>query len=206
MLQKIIAAQLRSPAGPLAKLAGWKMNSMNRDMTAATLRHLPVQPWQSILDIGFGGGLSLEMLLHSAPQGKVVGVEVSTAMLAQSRAHLWRPIQQGRLELVYGSAECLPCKDACFDHVCTVNTIYFWSDLRTGMIEIGRVLKPDGHFALGFRVREDMQKLEFTQHNFSLYSLAQIHEELNSSGFTVIQVVSEIDQHFPYHCFIARKS
>jgi arsenite methyltransferase len=178
---------------------------MNHDMTASTLSHLPVQSWQSILDIGFGGGLSLEMLLHAAPQGKVVGVEVSTAMLAQSRAHLSHSIQQGRLELRYGSAEHLPCEDACFDHVCTVNTIYFWSDLRTGMVEIGRVLKPDGHFALGFRAREDMQKLEFTQHNFSLYSLAQVHEELSASGFTVVHTVSAVDKHFPYHCFIARK-
>jgi arsenite methyltransferase len=205
MLQKLIASQLRLPAGLLAPLTGYQMNRTNHQMTVSTLERLMMRPRQSVLDIGFGGGNSLAIFLEANPLGQVVGVEASSAMLNLAKVRFFQSVQQGRLKLFCAKAENLPLQHDKFDLVFTVNTIYFWKDLWTVFMEIYRVLKSNGCVGLSFRDSEGMRSHAFAQHNFSLYSLEEVQQEMSDCGFVNIQSALEDDGFLPYYSLVAHR-
>jgi SAM-dependent methyltransferase len=53
-------------------------------------------------------------------------------------------VTAGRLRLHVGDVGRLPPADGAVDHVLTVNTVYFWSDLGAAFGEVRRVLAPGG--------------------------------------------------------------
>jgi ubiquinone/menaquinone biosynthesis C-methylase UbiE len=101
-------------------------------------------------DVGFGGGLGLQVLLDRVgPSGHVHGVELSDTMLAAARRRHGGDVEQGRLTLAKGTLERLPLDDGLVDGLITVNTVYFVDDLRAVFAEIARVLSPVGRAVIG---------------------------------------------------------
>lgn len=205
MLAKLLATQLRQPSGVLAELAGLGMNRLNQQMTAFAVEKLEVQPRHAVLDIGFGGGLSLELLAQAASEGMVVGLELSEAMVCLARRRQSRRIAAGKLELAVGSVEQIPYPDEYFDRACTVNTVYFWPDPAAGLREIFRVLKPGGLLALCFRPRQEMESLAFTQYGFQLYAPEEVARLLEDSQYATVQLAEARDEHLGYVCALIRK-
>lgn len=204
MFEKLIAAQLRTPSGVLAELTAWSMNRMNREMTQFAIRNLKIQPHHTVLDIGFGGGISLSLIAAATSDVAIAGIEISQTMLSRARTRYAQLIKQGKLELAQGSVEQIPYPNEHFDRICTVNTVYFWSNPEAGVREVFRVLKPGGLFALCFRPRADMESLKFTRTGFNLYTSEDIALLLNH--YTAVQITSARDQHLGYACAIACKN
>lgn len=128
MILRHIANQFRQPTGALGHLWGAAMNRGNARMIAGTVEALDVQPKHQVLEIGFGGGASLDLLLKLTSEGHVAGTELSEILLAQARRRFADAIHHRRLDLVFAPVEMLPFENARFDRVCTINTIYFWTD------------------------------------------------------------------------------
>jgi ubiquinone/menaquinone biosynthesis C-methylase UbiE len=165
-----------------------------------------IQPRHNILDVGFGGGITLGLMVDKACQGKVAGIEVSTTLLMRAMKAYAKPIANGQLDLQKGPIEQIPFNEARFDSVCTVNTVYFWQDPKRAVAEAYRVLKPGGRFVLSFRPPEDMRKLEFTQHGFTLYDREVLAGFLDGAGFAQLHSIAGHDAHLAYVCMIAHKS
>ncbi len=100
-------------------------------------------PWgQQVLDLATGTG-DLAMALLSAGAAGVVAVDFSAEMLMAAWTKL-EPRFDGRVYLARGDALALPFADQTFDRVTSAFLLRNLADLRQGLPEMLRVLKPGG--------------------------------------------------------------
>ena len=205
MLNRLLAKQLASPSGIPGAFVGHLMNSVNRKMNSETVAYMDVQKDDTVLDIGFGGGITLALLVKAASSGLVVGMEKSKISIKQASRTYKALIQKKQMKLIEGSVESIPFEDKYFDKICTVNTIYFWENVKAGLAEINRVLKPDGAFVLSFRPAKEMKKLPFTRYGFSLFEQDSIAKLLENAGFKDSEMIEQHDGHLEFVCSISHK-
>ncbi|HSC45739.1 MAG TPA: methyltransferase domain-containing protein [Candidatus Acidoferrum sp.] len=136
--------QVRKPSRWVGRPFLWMMNLSHSPLTNWGLKHVKVEPGFHILDVGCGGGRTIEKLAALAPQGKIYGVDYAKGSVAASRARNRKLIESGRVAVEEGSVSSLPFPDNSFDLVTAIETQYYWPDLLHDMREILRVLKPDG--------------------------------------------------------------
>jgi ubiquinone/menaquinone biosynthesis C-methylase UbiE len=140
--------QVRKPSGPHGRRVVRAMNLSHATMTDWGLQQITVPKNAMILDVGCGGGRTVQKLAALAPEGKVVGLDYSAASVAVSRDTNAQEIAAGRVQIEQGSVVALPFPDHTFDIVTAVETHYYWPDLSANVREILRVLKAGGTFAL----------------------------------------------------------
>jgi SAM-dependent methyltransferase len=100
---------------------------------------------ESILDIGCGGGeTALEIARAVGPNGTVVGIDLSAAVLAfaQRAAKGCR-----RVQFVQADAQVYPFEPASFDAAFSRFGVMFFADPTAAFINIRRSLKPNGRLA-----------------------------------------------------------
>ncbi|MEZ2331126.1 class I SAM-dependent methyltransferase [Mesorhizobium sp. RCC_202] len=182
MAPRFIARQLSHPKGLLGRMMGLLMNRHNAQMNAFAVRQLNVQPGDRILEIGFGGGLTLPRLLEMPLC--VTGIDRSQQMVRQASAKFRRSIQNGRADFRVGTVEALPFQAANFSNVITVNTVYFWTSLGAGCSEIHRVLAPGGRAIIGFLPKEYMAPMNMPVDIFTLRAVDEVRTALHHAGFS----------------------
>jgi ubiquinone/menaquinone biosynthesis C-methylase UbiE len=148
LLMAWLFQQVRKPSGWLGRRVVRAMNLSHATMTDWGLQQVTVPKNAAILDVGCGGGWTVRKLLALAPEGKVVGLDYSSASVAVSRDTNAHEIEAGRVQIEQGSAVALPFPDRSFDIVTAVETHYYWPDLPANVREVLRVLKPGGTFVL----------------------------------------------------------
>jgi ubiquinone/menaquinone biosynthesis C-methylase UbiE len=102
----------------------------------------------TILDVGCGGGRTIEKLAALAPGGKVCGVDYANGSVAASRSRNAQLIEAGRVEIKQGSVSQLPFPDSTFNLVTAIETQYYWPNPVADMQEILRVLAPGGSLVI----------------------------------------------------------
>src|SRR5512142_320604 len=135
-------SQVRKPSRWLGRVVLWRMNLSHSDLTDWGLSHVEIGKSFTILDVGCGGGRTIQKLAEIAAQGKVYGVDFAAGSLAASSAKNKQLIQSGRVEIKQAAVSLLPFSDNYFDLVTAVETHYYWSDLVRDFQEVLRVLKP----------------------------------------------------------------
>ncbi|HEY1800254.1 MAG TPA: methyltransferase domain-containing protein [Terriglobales bacterium] len=120
------------------------MNISHSSLTDWGLQHVEVKPDFTILDVGCGGGRTIQKLATVATHGKVHGIDYSNGSVAASRAKNLPAIEAGRVAVQKASVSQLPFSENKFDLVTAVETQYYWPDPVKDMQEILRVLKPGG--------------------------------------------------------------
>ena len=143
-----MSQQVRKPSGSLGRRIVRAMNVSHSTMTDWGLQQVMVPKNAAILDVGCGGGRTVQRLATLAPEGKVVGLDYSAASVAASRETNAQGIEAGRVQIEQGSVAALPFPDRTFDIVTAVETHYYWPNLPANVREVLRVLKPGGTFAL----------------------------------------------------------
>lgn len=143
-----LARQCRKPVWWPGQLFAHVMNRSHRSLTEWGLTHVTVGPRDTILDVGCGGGKTIQRLLELAPEGKVYGVDYSAASVAVAKRTNAVPIAAGRAEVQQASVSNLPFPSRTFDVVTAVETHYYWPDLQVDLEEIRRVLKPGGRVVI----------------------------------------------------------
>jgi SAM-dependent methyltransferase len=99
----------------------------------------------SVLDIGCGGGeTALELACAVAPDGTVLGIDLSAAVLAFAR----RAVKDcERVRLVEADAQVFPFEPASFDAAFSRFGVMFFADPVAAFSNIHRSLKPGGRLA-----------------------------------------------------------
>lgn len=183
--QRALARQLRRPTGAAGRAVGETMSSINAGMNRAAFEHLDAGPADRVLEIGFGPGALLELLLSRSSY--VAGVDWSLTMARETSRRLG-----ARLKACCGTLD-LPFGEGVFTRVCTVNTIYFWDDLLRGLTECRRVLQPDGALVVCFNASHELAKESWDRYRFTLHHEEDVTSAMRSAGFTRIDRRMERD-------------
>ncbi len=86
LLLALMAAQLRRPRGWFGRrVMGALLNAGNKSLLDAALDAAAPTSGGQVLDVGFGGGYTLERLAPAVSPERVAGVELSEAMIAAVR-------------------------------------------------------------------------------------------------------------------------
>lgn len=149
-----------------------------------------------ILDVGCGGGRTIQIMAAMATEGMIYGVDYAEGSVAASSSINEQLIKQGRVEIRKASVSNLPFPDNQFDLVTAVETHYYWPDLIKDMKEILRVLKPGGSLLIITESYQHGKLDELLLPVMKLLRFAQLsvneHRGLfSAAGFSDIQMFEE---------------
>jgi SAM-dependent methyltransferase len=108
-----------------------------------------LQPGDRVVDVGSGAGIdSLIAARMVAPDGQVIGVDMTPAMLAKARA---AAAEAGlpNVEFREGFGEALPVDEGWADVVISNGVLNLMPDKPAALGEMARVLKPGGRLQIG---------------------------------------------------------
>jgi SAM-dependent methyltransferase len=183
-----LARQLSRPRGWFGRAVMTRvLNRGNRELMEATLDGIRLAPESRLLDVGFGGGLLLE-LAHRRGARRLAGVDPSEAAVAWLRGRRGR-LAGAEVRLEVGVAEALPLEDASFDVVASTNTVYFWPDLGRAFSELHRVLAPGGVLTVGFSGAAKLRSFGgITRHGFRFHEDAALAKAAVGAGFADVRL------------------
>lgn len=117
--------------------------------TGNPFRRGALRDGERVVDVGCGAGIdSLIAARMVGDAGRVIGVDMTPAMLARARASA-AELGAARVEFREGFAEALPVDDGWADVVISNGVLNLLPDKLTGLREMARVLRPGGRLQLG---------------------------------------------------------
>lgn len=106
---KALARQLAHPPGGRGRLVATMLNRANRTAVTRAVAALEPAPGDTLADLGFGGGLGLDLMLDAVgPSGYVVGIDVSQTMVDRAARRHRHQVANDRLALHLASMTQLP--------------------------------------------------------------------------------------------------
>ncbi len=200
--------QYQCPKGRRGRLVAKLMNREHEQLTMWGLTKIRIAPDDVILDVGCGGGKTVNTIAQRVLEGKVFGIDRSADMVAYSKKLNKKLIYQNRAQIIEGSVEKMGFPDNYFNLVTACETYYFWSSFHDAVKEIKRVLKPSGRLLL---VNEMVQDGEYEIKNAKLIEethvrlvpLEEIRNVMQSVGFAGIQIFTKSES--PWNAVIAQK-
>ena len=189
-----IASQLKLPTGEKGIEMGNMMNETNINMTRHSIQNLNISNENKILELGHGNAGHVEFLFEQAENLKYYGLEMSELMFQEARQINRNFVSQKQAFFSLYDGNKIPFENDFFDKIFTVNTIYFWQKPEELLVEIYRVLKPNGNFCLTFAEEDFMKQLPFTQFEFELYSTEKAQELIKKTPFKIVYTETQTEK------------
>ncbi len=148
-----------------------------------------IPPTANVLDVACGTGELERLLLREYPQQQIMGVDISEKMLlvAQQKCRTYPHV-----EFHVTSVNSLPFASSSFDVVISANAFHYFDEPLLALIEIKRVLKPDGKVVildwcrdyLLCKICDFILKVFDAAHN-QCYTQTEFHHWLESANFNI---------------------
>src|SRR5699024_6739977 len=107
-------------------------------------RIISTQP-DKVLDVATGtGDLAISLAEHGLTN--IIGVDLSQGMLSIAEKKIKEKKLEDKIAVQVGDSEDLPFEDSSFDAICVAFGVRNFENLKKGLAEIYRVLKPGGLF------------------------------------------------------------
>lgn len=182
---------------------GKKSSSFFNYFGKRLVEHVNVLPGQHVLDIATGRGAVVFPLADAVgPLGKVVGIDISQQMVAETSRDL---TEKGInwVNLICMDAEHLDFPDNSFDYVFCGFGLFFLPSIPTALAEFKRVLKPKGKLVvstwgedstLDLLINEEIKKISATNSLIAspLWSDEELDRLLKEASFEDVQIFEEI--------------
>lgn len=186
------------PAGEEGKLMLSRMNDDHYDVTTWALSFFSFNENDNVLDIGCGGGRTLNRMAEFIKSGHLTGVDYSDTSVEMSLEYNSDLIASGKMHIVTASVEDLPFVNDSFDKIITVESFYFWPDPVENLKEVLRVLKSGAKFLLVADIydRDDLSdKLKENIKKYNLFnpSLEAFSKLLKDAGFSKVVIHTKED-------------
>ena len=102
---------------------------------------------ENILDIATGTG-DLAIAMANTNAKKIIGLDISSGMLEIGKTKINKKGLSSKIEMVLGDSENMPFKDNTFDAITVAFGVRNFENLKNGLKEILRILKPGGVFVI----------------------------------------------------------
>lgn len=165
----------------------------------APLAALDLQPGETVLDLGSGGGIDVFLAARQVgPAGFVIGVDMTPEMLALAREGAHRN-GYSNVDFREGRLEALPVDDDSIDAVTSNCVINLVPDKRTVFAEIARVLRPGGRLVVSDLVLERSLPEELVRELGAGSCIAtairrdDYLETIRSAGLGEPEILAEVD-------------
>lgn len=195
-LLKRLLSQSKKPSGRFGRFLAWGMNFGHASLTRWGLGFIDIARDIDALDIGCGGGRTVERLAGIATDGKVVGIDYSPDAIAVARKKNRELIDIGRVEILQESVSSMSFTDDAFDLVTAFETHYFWPDFRNNLKEVYRVTKQNGQLLIVGAVYKNKR---FDRRNrrivdaigMTYLSIEELRESLEGVGYAEFDALEE---------------
>jgi arsenite methyltransferase len=188
-MASFMAAQLRRPSGFFGR--HFLLRLLNRSNTPANemvLEVLNLNPEDSVLEVGFGGGDLISKMARTVTKGHIAGIDFSPDAVEACSRRFSTLIAAGKISLQCAEVEKLPFAADTFTRACAVNVIYFWADPMVPLKQIHRVLKEKGKLVLCFTPRRFMENRSVMRYGFTLYEPEDVSALLIDAGYREVLI------------------
>jgi SAM-dependent methyltransferase len=120
---------------------GEGMEQEHLPITLPVLEKMRLARTANVLDVGCGSGWLSRRLAKLAPEGRVVGMDISEEMIRHARR---ASADFDNLMFVTAEVAEIPWQPNFFSHAISVESSYYWPDLAAGIKDIYRVLNEGG--------------------------------------------------------------
>ncbi len=187
-INAFIGNQQRCPTGPIGALIGAQMARQHRLETDWSIGLLEIQPTDAILEIGFGAGRAIQLMAREARQGRVSGIDLSSAMVNTARRRNMQAVRSGQVILQESDVMALPFEDELFNKVISIHTFYFWADPCQAIDGIRRVLKSGGKLVLTLSTGKVGDEQKSGLEHFQSVLEERVLPHMQQNGFSQVEL------------------
>ncbi len=159
----------------------------NQQMNRFSIDAVKIAANDRVLEIGFGPGKAIELLIKRTSAPFIAGIDPSDVMVQDASDLNREAIAAGRVDLRQAAVERVPFEDGRFSRVLTVSNFQVWEDRTAGLAEIRRVLEPSGWLVVCLR-RALRRPGWFAAPGVTSDQIAAVQSLLNEQGFRNVRI------------------
>ena len=203
---KNLFSNTKKPQGLMGKMMVNSMNKGHANVSDWGMSKLPAKAYQTIADLGCGGGRNVQELLKKHPQANVTAVDYSEISVNKTTKLNADAISNGRLAVLQADVSNLSLPSNAYDLVTAFETIYFWPGPKQSFEEVYRILKPNSYFLIVNEAdglnEKDNKWVEIID-GMCIYQMDELKNYLTKVGFREVTIFHEKSKHWA--AFLAKK-
>ena len=169
-------------SGYLQKLAVCLSTTKNKTLSHWTVEQLRLEPYQHILEVGFGLGNTLREAATKLQVGFIAGVDESVAMYQQAYKKNKSFVQKQLMQLHVGTINELPYPAQYFHSIYATNIYSSWKEPQYKFMQLQSLLKNSGRLVTVFQPRSATTEKQMWN------AAEKIQQEYEEAGFSDIRI------------------
>ncbi len=145
-------------------------------------KKLKIESDAHVIDIGCGGGQTVQLLSKIIQSGRITGLDYSQESIDMTLKRNVESSNKGIVDVLLASVSNLPIENGTYDVATAVQTHYFWPDLKNDIKEVKRILKDGGKFM----IVSELYKMTYHMHEYK--TVDELRLLFSNVGFKKIDV------------------